>query len=352
MKLATYLPPGKDRSRTGVLYTYQGTHYLIDAASAYAQALRQDANEPSAEEIASARVPTDMTKLLATGDTGLDAVRCGVSFVERALHNGEVPQVLIEQGVLHERTAVKLLAPIPRPGKIVAIGANYHDHIREGRQTGALAELPAYPPAFLKMSTAVVGPDEAIVYPSFGNELDYEVEFSMVIGKACQDVRPEDWLTYVAGFTIVNDLSMRDIILEEKQTGIVFAGKNFATSCPMGPFIVTKDEISTPDDLEILLRVNGELRQRDRTSSMIHSCGAILSYWSRLGLECGDVLTTGTPGGGAGFGRRHPERLLKVGDVIEAEVEGIGILRNTVVRHPPSPHMTSTPSSSFNQEIS
>ncbi|MDB5873351.1 MAG: 2-keto-4-pentenoate hydratase/2-oxohepta-3-ene,7-dioic acid hydratase [Ramlibacter sp.] len=331
MKLATYIPQGQVRPRVGVLCVHDGVEYLADARNAYALALRHVDHDPCADEIAAARVPADMMGLLAAGTVALQAVRHGLEFAEGALRPGQRPQALIEQGVLQHRSAVKLLAPIPRPGKIVAIGANYHDHIREGRDSGALGGLPSYPPAFLKMSSAVVGPDEPIVYPSFGSELDYEVEFSMVIGKHCRDVRAKDWLEYVAGFTIVNDLSMRDVILEEKGTGIVFAGKNFATACPMGPFIVTKDEIKAPDNLEVKLRVNGEQRQRDRTSSMIHTCAAILSYWSRLGLEPGDVVTTGTPGGGAGFGRKFPERLLKPGDVVEAEVEGIGILRNPVI---------------------
>lgn len=114
----------------------------------------------------------------------------------------------------------------------------------------------------------------------------------------------------------------------------MLAGKNFATACPMGPYLVTKDEIPDPQDIGLRLRVNGEVRQDDRTRNMKHSCARIVSYWSKLGLEPGDVLTTGTPGGSAGFGRRFPHRLLKVGDVIEAEVDGIGILRSRVLAQP------------------
>ena len=331
MKLVTDLPTGRQRSRVGVLLVHGHVEYIIDATLAYACVLRDVEHDPYAEDVAAARVPTDMIQLLAGAEASIAAVQKGANHIEGALRRGASTLVFAVRGALHQRVAVKLLAPIPRPGKIVAIGANYHDHILEGRQTGALAQLPSYPPAFLKMSSAVVGPEDPIVYPSFGSELDYEVEFSMVIGKPCQDIGAENWLDYVAGFTIVNDLSLRDVILEERDTGPVFAGKNFATGCPMGPVIVTRDEISSPQKLAVQLRVNGETRQRDSTANMIHSCGAILAYWSRLGLECGDVVTTGTPGGGAGFRRKHPERLLKVGDVVEAEIEGIGVLRNTVV---------------------
>ncbi|MDB5874786.1 MAG: fumarylacetoacetate hydrolase family protein [Ramlibacter sp.] len=331
MKLGTYLPPGQDQPRIGASCVWGDTEYLIDVTRAYAQALRSLDHDPCAAELAAARVPGSMLGLLGGGELALAAVQRGVEFVLKAYRGGAAPQALADEGLVVPRGAVKLLAPIPRPGKIVAIGANYHDHIREGRESGALDRLPSYPPAFLKMSTAVVGPDEPIVYPGFGSDLDYEIELSMVIGKHCHDVREEDWLDVVAGFTIVNDLSMRDVILEERAAGSpVFAGKNFVSSCPMGPYLVTKDEFRTPGDVEIQLRVNGVLRQRDRTSSMIHSFGAILAYWSRLGLEPGDIVTTGTPGGGAGFGRKFPERLLKLGDVVEAEVEGIGILRNVV----------------------
>lgn len=334
MKLVTYLPTGRNRARVGVLTVHAGIDYVVDAATAYARVLRDVEHDPYADEVAAARVPCDMTGLLAGGDASLAAVRRGAGHIEAALARGEPPSAFAAAGALHERAAVKLLAPIPRPGKIVAIGANYHEHVREGRETGAIAELPPYPPAFLKMSSAVVGPDDPIVYPDHGFELDYEVELSMVIGRSCQDIDAEHWLDHVAGFTIVNDLSLRDVILQERETGPVFYGKNFATACPMGPCIVTKDDIRSPHGLALRLRVNGELRQRDSTASMIHSCGAVLAYWSRLGLEPGDVVTTGTPGGGAGFRRKHPERLLKVGDVVEAEIEGIGVLRNAVVARP------------------
>ena len=316
MKLATFVHPVTGERRVGALRVGDGIETLVDVAAAHALLLRE------AGEGSHAEVPSDMILLLEGGEAALQAARRAVEFLG---HRSA-------EGIVHRRDAVRLLAPIPRPPKIVAIGANYQDHIQEGRSTGALDRpLPPYPPAFLKMSSAVVGPEEAIVYPRFGEELDYEVEFSIVIGKRCKDIAPAQWLDVVAGYTIVNDLSLRDVILEEKGTGLVFVGKNFATSCPMGPYLVTKDELPNPDDLRLQLRVNGQTRQDGRTRSMIHDCAKVVSYWSKLGLEPGDVITTGTPGGGAGFGRKHPERLLKIGDVVEAEVEGIGVLRNRVV---------------------
>jgi acylpyruvate hydrolase len=322
VKLATFIHPVTGERRVGALQLAEGIEYLVDVAAAHALLLREgrDAGDAAVDQ-----VPSDMIKLLEGGDATLLAARRGIELLGHRL----------AEGIVHRRDGVRLLAPIPRPPKIIAIGANYHDHVQEGRASGALDRpLPPYPPAFLKMASAVIGPDESIVYPRFGDELDYEVEFSIVIGKHCKYIAPEDWLDVIAGYTIVNDLSLRDVILEEKASGLVFVGKNFATSCPMGPFLVTKDELPNPDDLRLQLRVNGAVRQDGRTSSMIHNCATVVSYWSRLGLEPGDVITTGTPGGGAGFGRRHPERLLKVGDVIEAEIEGIGVLHNRVAAEP------------------
>lgn len=315
MRLATFVHPDSGDARAAALEVVEGVPWLVDIADAHAALLRGggDATRP---------LPSEMLKLLEGGDAAIDEARRSVSFAVRSQLASS----------MHRHGDVRLLAPLPRPPKIVAIGANYQDHIQEGRATGALDRpLPPYPPAFLKMSSAVVGPDEPIVYPRFGDELDYEVEFSIVIGKHCKDLPPERWLEVVAGYTIVNDLSLRDVILQEKEMGLVFVGKNFAGACPLGPVIVTKDEIADPDDLRLQLRVNGVTRQDGRTSQMIHKCATVVSYWSKLGLEPGDVVTTGTPGGGAGFGRRHPERLLKRGDVIEAEIEGIGVLRNSVV---------------------
>lgn len=333
MKLATYLPAGRREPRIGIYLEHAGGAYLVDAVRAYTQVLSQVDREPGAAATATALITHDMKTLLAGGATAMAACQRAFDQIRHWLGRGAGGvQQLLECGVLHGRGSVTLLAPIPRPGKVVAIGANYRAHIEEGRDTGAITELPSYPPAFLKMSTAVVGSDQPIVYPGFGHELDYEVELSMVVGRNCRDVAAEDWLDCVAGFTIVNDLSMRDVILEEKASGIVFAGKNFESACPMGPFLVTRDEIADPGNLRIGLRVNGQVRQSDSTRSMLFSCGQIFAYWSRLGLECGDVITTGTPGGGAGFHRRFPERLLQVGDVVEAEIEGLGTLRNQVVK--------------------
>jgi acylpyruvate hydrolase len=134
----------------------------------------------------------------------------------------------------------------------------------------------------------------------------------------------------VAGITVVNDVSMRDLILKEQSHGIPFQGKNLDTCCPLGPCIATLDEFTDTSDIDLELRVNGEVRQKANTREMVFDFGAILAYWSRVTLEPGDVITTGTPAGVAGFRRQRADKLLKPGDVVEAEVKGVGVLRNGV----------------------
>jgi acylpyruvate hydrolase len=335
MKLVSYSCAADPGRRAGALLSHfdeSGAQHeaVVDLRRAYAMYLLDVAQDPFADSIAEVRIPGDLSQFITGGKLSLEAARLALAHVEDALAHQQHAALAASRALL-SRDDVRLLAPIERPGKIVAIGANYAGHIKEGRSTGVVGELPAYPVAFLKMPSAVVGPDEAIVRSRYTEELDYEVELSMIIGKRCRDVAPESWRDVVAGFTIVNDVSMRDLILQEKPTGVVFQGKNLDATCPLGPCIVTEDEIADPGALDIRLRVNGETRQSDNTRNMIFSCGQIIAYWSsRLTLEPGDVVTTGTTSGGAGFNRRFPERLLKHGDVVEAEIEGIGVLRNPV----------------------
>lgn len=322
------------QTRIGALMADAG--HVIDLRRAYAIYLRETFADPFADEIAAVRVPGDMMRFIHGGAPSLDAARHAQRHLENLISaRGSAP--LVEQRMLLPAGSVRLRAPLPRPGKIIAIGANYSGHVQEGRSAGVLRELPDYPVAFLKMPSAVIGPDETIVRSPYTQELDYEIELSMVIGTRCRDVAPEDWRSVVFGFTIVNDVSMRDLIVQEKPTGVVFQGKNLDTTCPLGPCIATADDIADPGALDIRLSVNGETRQQDNTRNMLFSCAQILAYWSsRLTLEPGDVVTTGTTSGVAGFNRRFPERLLKDGDLVEAHIEGIGTLRNRVADAPPS----------------
>ena len=331
MKLLTYQLGAVSSQRLGTLVRvpqHPDTNLVLDLRQAYSSYL-QSQDDPFAEPIAAIRIPSDVRQYLEGGERSQEAVRHALEYVEAAAP-AEI-ECLFAHGALLPLESVRLLAPIARPCKIIAVGANYASHVQEAREAGVLRDLPNHPVGFLKMPSSVTGPDSDIVRSRYTEELDYEIELAMVIGTRCRNVSRENWREVVAGFTIVNDISMRDLILSERALG-VFYGKNLDTACPLGPYIVTLDEFHDPNALDVCLRVNGVVRQHDNTRNMIFSCAEILAYWSsRITLEPGDVITTGTTGGVAGFGKRFPERLLKPGDIVEAEIEGIGVLRNRVV---------------------
>ena len=221
---------------------------------------------------------------------------------------------------------VGLLAPVPRPGKIIAIGRNYADHVTED---GAVP--PPTPLIFAKFPSSVVGPGADIRWDrAMTSQVDYEAELAVVIGRRARDVRDQDALDVVLGYTCLNDVSARDLQFADVQW---VRGKSLDTFCPMGPALVTGDELGDPDDLDIACRVNGEVLQHDRTSSMFYSVRQIISHCSRaFTLEPGDVIATGTPGGVGIF--RDPPRLLGDGDVVTVAIEGLGELVNTCRTRP------------------
>jgi len=242
---------------------------------------------------------------------------------------GEV-KTFTEIGAVHKLAEVQLFAPIPRLRKnIVCLGLNYAEHEKEtAALRGRASTIPEAPVFFTKATTAVNGPyGNIVIDPAVSAEVDWEVELGVVIGKTGKNIREEDALSYVFGYTVINDVTARDLQNRHKQW---FKGKSIDGYCPMGPWIVTADEIADPQSLMLHLRVNGATKQEASTSSMIFSVRQIIAVLSTgLTLEPGDIIATGTPSG-VGFARNPPE-FLKAGDVVEAEVEGIGMLRNGVV---------------------
>jgi 2-keto-4-pentenoate hydratase/2-oxohepta-3-ene-1,7-dioic acid hydratase in catechol pathway len=226
--------------------------------------------------------------------------------------------------------SVRLLAPIPRPLKnVFCVGRNYAAHAAEGaRAQGREVVVPEFPEFFTKPPTAVTGHDAAVpVNAKVTQKFDYEVELGVVIGLAGKDIPRARALDHVFGFTIINDLTARDL---QRRHGQWFKGKGLDASCPMGPWIITKDALPNFADLAITLRVNGETRQKSRTSQMVHDVPTIIEQLSRgMTLEPGDVIATGTPEG-VGYAM-DPPRFLEPGDVVEAEIEGIGVLRTRIV---------------------
>ncbi|HTW47934.1 MAG TPA: fumarylacetoacetate hydrolase family protein [Acidobacteriaceae bacterium] len=220
---------------------------------------------------------------------------------------------------LHRAT---LLAPLLDPPRIFCIGLNYRDHAIESKM-----EIPAVPTVFLKLASAIVGPGAPIVLPKNSSQPDYEVELAVVIGKGGYRIPADSWRNHVFGYTILNDVSARDVQLATSQWTL---GKSFPSFCPMGPAIVTANEIPDPHALEIRLSIDGEELQRSNTRELIFGVPALIEYISSITpLEAGDIISTGTPQG-VGLGR-NPRRWLKPGETVTAEVEGLGKLVNRTV---------------------
>jgi 2-keto-4-pentenoate hydratase/2-oxohepta-3-ene-1,7-dioic acid hydratase in catechol pathway len=232
-------------------------------------------------------------------------------------------------------SSARLLAPIPRPPRnVFCIGWNYSEHFEEGKQARGQAgpqlapqEIPQYPSIFSKNPATVVGPDASVLLPApHSEQLDWEAELAVVIGKPGRDIPEASAMDHVFGYTCANDVSVRDV--QRRHGGQWFKGKNFDTHLPMGPWIVTADELD-PHDLGIRSRVNGVTKQHSRTTFMVFKIPRLIAEIS-AGCELwpGDLIITGTPAG-VGFARTPPE-YLKAGDVVEIEIDGIGVLRNTV----------------------
>jgi 2-keto-4-pentenoate hydratase/2-oxohepta-3-ene-1,7-dioic acid hydratase in catechol pathway len=226
--------------------------------------------------------------------------------------------------------AVRLLAPLPRPEKnVFCVGRNYRDHIAEGERAQnvkiAVTEVPVY---FTKPRTAVVGPGAVVpIFPHVSTQIDYEVELAIVIGTGGRDIPRERAFEHVFGYTIVNDITARDV--QRRHGGQYFKGKGLDGSCPMGPWIVTADAIGDPAKLGIRSLVNGEVRQDSTTAAMIFDIPTLIASLSEgLTLEPGDVLATGTPSG-VGYAM-DPPQFLTDGDRVVCEIDGIGRLENTV----------------------
>lgn len=219
------------------------------------------------------------------------------------------------------RTDVRLLAPMVRPTKILAVGLNYRAHAAEQGK-----EPPERPRLFLKPSSAIVGPEDDIVIPSFCEHTDPEVELAIVIGKRAKNVKASRAGLHIAGYMIVNDFTDRKVQKDDVQYS---RAKGFDTFCPMGPAIVTKDEVADPGALSIRLSVDGEVRQNASTSDLIHGVKELVSYASMgMTLEPGDVIATGTPSGVGVF--RDPKVFIRPGQTIRCEIEGLGALENRV----------------------
>ena len=217
---------------------------------------------------------------------------------------------------------VKLLAPLQEPPRIFCVGLNYRDHAVESKM-----EIPKVPTVFLKLASALIGPGAAIELPSISSQLDYEAEFACVIGKGGSRIAREDWQEHVFGYTILNDVSARDVQLATTQWTL---GKSFNTFAPLGPAVVTKDEIADPHALDVKLAIDGEVLQHSNTCELIFKLPDLIAHISSITpLQAGDIISTGTPAG-VGLGR-SPQRWLRPGETVTIDVSGLGTLVNPVV---------------------
>ena len=267
--------------------------------------------------LAGAASPRDMIELLERGE----AWRRALEEILEAVTASQGPSRL-PRGVFTPVEKVRLRAPLLRPGKIICVGLNYHSHRAE-----QVKKLPERPVFFMKSNNAICGPGDPIVLPPNSAQVDYEAEFTVVMRKRGKGITEEKAFDYIAGYTILNDVSARDFQIGDGQW---FRGKSCDTFAPTGPWIVTADEIPDPHNLRISLTLNGQTMQDGNTNDMIYQIPFLISYLSQsLTLEVGDLFSTGTPGGVGHL--RKPSIYLKPGDTVSVTVEGIGTLTNPVV---------------------
>lgn len=255
---------------------------------------------------ADSRLPSEMLAFLQAGESALNLAQDAIA---QAKHT--IPL-----------SSVKLQAPIPRPGKIICIGLNYSDHAAESGQP-----IPQYPVVFSKYANTIIAPGESIILPKVSTQVDYEAELGFVIGKRGRYISEADALQYVAGYLPINDVSARDY---QNRTSQWTMGKTFDTFAPMGPALVTSDEIPDPHNLKISLTIGDKVYQDSNTSNLIFGIPRLVASLSEvMTLEPGDVVSTGTPPG-VGFAQKPP-RFLQPGDVVSVTIEKLGTLSNPVV---------------------
>ena len=323
MRLVTFEDSVR-RSRIGAI---DAADRVVDLHSACALYLREVEAEAAFYRLADALVPPNMRALFEGGDTSLEAARKAFDFASQLDADAKAPQ---GEAIYYSLDQVKLKAPII-PKKFFHTAGNFREHHEEASKAGF--SHPVLPwIVFFQNVDAIIGHEEAVVYPDhLTQELDYELELAVVLKKSGKHFTPEEARDYVGGYVIFNDITARDIQRLEMKSGVFSFCKGIDTFCPLGPWIVTADEIGDPHNLAMELRVNGESRQRSHSSKMSVKIPEILSHYSPMGYSAGDVVSTGTVSGVAAFSGDPKAWYLKAGDVMECEIEQIGVLRNRVI---------------------
>ncbi len=313
MRLVTYQHQGQTRIGAQV------REQIIDLNRAYRAAIQRAETEDNLA-VADARVPTDMISLLRGGKTSLAAAQQAIQFVQPQLEKDAA--ALHRQGIIYPLADLALLPPVVRPSKVICLGLNYRAHAAESGM-----DIPKYPVLFHKVAGSLVGHNQPIVIPRSSNQVDYEAELAIIIGRRGKYIDEREALDYIAGYANANDVSARDLQFRTSQWT---SGKMLDTFGPLGPALVTADEVPEPQKLAIKTILNGQVMQDGNTADMIFPIPFIVSYISQIvTLEPGDVIMTGTP---PGIGNaRTPPLFLKPGDTVTIEIEGLGQLTNPVI---------------------
>jgi len=300
---------------------------IVDLNLAYARYVHDAEHEPIAYRVADARVPSDMRKLFEGGDRSLEAAKKALSHAEKLGKGAKGPS---GETMVFSADSVKLRAPI-LPKKFFHTAGNFREHHEEAQKAGF--SHPVMPwIVFFQNVDAIIGTNEPVVYPEhLTEELDYELELAVVLKKAGKHFGAAEAADYIGGYVIFNDVTARDIQRREMKSGVFSFCKAIDTFCPLGPWIVTADEIPDAHNLAMELRVNGESRQKSHSGKMSVKIPEIIAHYSAMGYSAGDVLSTGTVSGVAAFSGDPKKWYLKPGDVMECEIERIGILRNPVI---------------------
>lgn len=301
---------------------------VVDVEGAFAALLAQTLPVERAYELASAMAPADALAFIQNGDIALDSARSADRYISEAIAKGCSIAGPRGETIVRQLAGTQLLAPIYNPRNFIASGKNFNSHLFEMQQSKKPV-APRIPTGHPQFSSAIVGPDAVVPFPKETKKLDYEVEMAVIIGKQARNIAPGAALDHIFGFTIYNDISARD--MGEQEWGVPMLQKNLPGFSPLGPWIVTRDEIGELDPIGLRTLVNGELRQSSTVGQMRFRIPDQIAFWSQLGLAPGDIITTGTPGGVAA-GRRNDEEpwWLKPGDVVDCEVDRIGTLRTVI----------------------
>ncbi|MDP7982260.1 MAG: fumarylacetoacetate hydrolase family protein [Conexivisphaera sp.] len=330
MRLVTYRNPYTMEDRSGLLHSDQ----VVDLNSSYAAILYREGITEGAYRIADGLLPTSTIDVLRGGQRSLGAAREVLEFASKIIDSGKIVEGPRGERASFRMGEVKLRAPL-RPGKIIHTAGNFREHAKEAQKAGWEFPIPQWI-SFLKNPDAVVGPEDPIIYPtSYTKELDYELEMGIIIGKKCKEVTPEEAVDCIAGYTVFNDITARDIQRIEMKNGLLNLGKNMDTFAILGPCIALRDEVPDPHNLKMEFRVNGEPRQQSGTWNLSVKVPEIVSRYSVVTLYPGDMISTGTVSGVAAFREDPFKYYLKPGDVIESEIERIGVVKNTVVAGSP-----------------